>query len=127
MVDRLQSVFANSGWFAEFLAVTIPYILLGFLSSELKQSKKICLFGILIVCEIAIILTYSRTGWIIYPFVLIVCWFFFYIATRADSGRFTWKQVGESSLQVIVSVPLTICVSYFLIFHVFDVFNSSDF
>ncbi|MBU1417930.1 MAG: O-antigen ligase family protein [Proteobacteria bacterium] len=122
---RLQSVFANPGWFAEYLAVIIPYILLGFLSSELQKTNKICLFGILIVCEIAIILTYSRTGWIIYPFVLIVCWFFFYVATRTDSGRCTWKQVGKVSLQVVISVPLTICVSYFLIFHVFDLLNSS--
>lgn len=122
---RLQSVFGNPGWFAEFLAVTIPYILLGFLSAELKRAKKIGLFGILIVCEIAIILTYSRTGWIIYPLVLIVCWFFFYLVIRADTGRFTWGRIAKVSLQVLISVPLTVCVSYFLIFHVFDLLNLS--
>jgi O-antigen ligase len=118
-------VFGNPGWFAEFLVVTIPYILLGFLSTKLNQIKKIFLFVILIVCQIAIILTYSRTGWIIYPFILMVCWFFFYVASWAGTGRFTWGQISKVTLKVIVFVPLTIYVSYFLIFHVFVDNNSS--
>lgn len=124
--SRLQSVFANPGWFAEFLAVTIPYVLLGFASPRLKTPQKICLFGLLIICEIAIILTYSRTGWYIYPLVLLVCWFFFYISKQADRGRFTWAQIAKVCLKLILSVPLTVFLSYFLIFTVFDRMDSAD-
>lgn len=123
---RLQSVFANPGWFAEFLSVSIPYILLGFISPKLKVAQKICLFGVLVVCEIAIILTYSRTGWFVYPLVLFVCWFFFYIATQVGSGRFAWKQIGGVFLKVIISVPLTLLLSYVLVFQIFNLMNPAE-
>jgi len=123
---RLQSVFANSGWFAEYLAVTIPYVLLGFISPKLKSAHKICLFGLLIVSEIALILTYSRTGWLLYPLVLLVCWIFFYIATQAHQGKISWTQIYRVILKVMVSIPITIIVSYILIFIVFDSVKSVD-
>lgn len=122
---RLRSVFANPGWFAEFLAVTIPYVLLGFISQKLKVVQKFCLFAILVVCEIAIILTYSRTGWLIYPLVLLVCWFFFYIATQVGNGIFSWSQIARLLLKVLISVPLTLLISYVLVFYVFNAADSS--
>ncbi len=112
---RLQSVFGNPGWFAEFLAISIPFILLGFLHPNIRKVTKLMLFGILIICEMAIILTYSRTGWLIYPLVLVSCWFVFYLSKRIDAGTLSWSAVGKTSVKVIVSVPLTIIVSYFLV------------
>lgn len=123
---RLQSVFANPGWFAEFVSVTIPYVLLGFIATTIRPVKKILLFGVLLVCEVAIILTYSRTGWVIYPLVLLVCWFCFYLTIRIDKGRFTWQQVAKIFLKVAISVPLTLLISYFAVFHVFNDLDSPD-
>ena len=112
---RLQSVFGNPGWFAEFLAISIPFILLGFLNPNIRRMTKLMLFGVLIICEMAIILTYSRTGWLIYPLVLVSCWFVFYLSKKIEAGTLNWRAVGKTSIKVIVSVPLTIIVSYFLV------------
>lgn len=112
---RLQSVFGNPGWFAEFLSISIPFILIGFLNQKSHSMSKLLLFGVLIVCEVAILLTYSRTGWLIYPFVLVSCWLVFYLSKRIETGTLTWGAVGKIALKVVVSVPLTIIVSYFLV------------
>jgi O-antigen ligase len=112
---RLQSVFGNPGWFAEFLAISIPFILIGFLNPKIYRITKLMLFGVLIICEMAIILTYSRTGWLIYPLVLVSCWFVFYLSRKIEAGTLSWSAVGKTSIKVIVSVPLTIIVSYFLV------------
>lgn len=112
---RLQSVFGNPGWFAEYLSISIPFILIGFLNQKVNNITKLLLFGVLIVCEVAILLTYSRTGWLIYPLVLVSCWFVFYLSKRVEAGTLTWGAVGKTTLKVIVSVPLTILISYFLV------------
>ncbi len=112
---RLQSVFGNPGWFAEFLSISIPFILIGFLNQKVHNVIKLLLFGILIVCEVAILLTYSRTGWLIYPLVLVSCWFVFYLSKRVEAGTLTWGAVWKTGFKVLVSVPLTIIVSYFLV------------
>ena len=112
---RLQSVFGNPGWFSEFLAISIPFILIGFLTPKINRITKLMLFGVLIICEMAIILTYSRTGWLIYPLVLVSCWFVFYLSRKIEAGALSWRAVGKTSIKVIVSVPLTVLISYFLV------------
>ena len=112
---RLQSVFGNPGWFAEFLSISIPFILIGFLNQKVNKLIKLLLFGVLIVCEVAILLTFSRTGWLIYPLVLVCCWFVFYRSKRVETGILTWGAVWRTGLKVLLSVPLTIVISYFLV------------
>ena len=112
---RLQSVFGNAGWFAEYLSVTIPFILIGFLSPRMHTVSKLMLFGVLIICEVAILLTSSRTGWLIYPLVLCSCWLIFYISKRVEDGELNWRPIVKTVLKVAVSVPLTILISYFLV------------
>ncbi len=112
---RLQSVLGNPGWFAEFLSISIPFILIGFLDQRIHNITKLMLFGVLIICEMAILLTYSRTGWLIYPLVLVSCWLVFYLSKRIAAGILTWSAVGKTILKVTVSVPLTILVGYFLV------------
>jgi len=123
---RLQSVFANPGWFAEFLAITIPYILLFFATKKIQRIYKLFLFGMLIICEIAIFLTYSRTGWLLYPLILCVCWFLFYIAHQTHTGKYTWSYIGKLVAKISLSVPLTIIVSYFVLFSLLPNLQPAD-
>ncbi len=112
---RLQSFFGNPGWFAEFLSVSIPFILIGFLSPRSGTVTRLLLFAVLVICEMAILLTASRTGWLIYPLVLASCWLIFYLSKKIEAGRLRWRDVGRVAGKVLVSVPLTILISYFLV------------
>ena len=121
-VNRLQSFFLNPGWYAEFISVAIPFILLGFV----RKTNNIVWIGflllVLILFEISILLTGSRTGWVVYPLILCICWLFFYISRKTKDSEFktNWKEIFSVVAKVAVSVPITIIISFVLIFQVFE-------
>ena len=112
----LHSTFGNRGWFAEFVLTVIPFVLIGFMSKIKGVWWKILLFGSLVICEIALILAGARAGWVSYPLILFICWLFFYFSKegRLDSFHFRWRDL----VKVAVSVPITIVLSFVLIFYV---------
>ncbi len=112
----LHSTFGNRGWFAEFILSVIPFVLIGFMSKIKGFWWKISLFGMLMVCEIALILAGARAGWVSYPLILFICWLFFYFSKegRLESFHFRWRDL----VKVAVSVPVTIVLSFLLIFYV---------
>jgi O-antigen ligase len=112
----LHSTFGNRGWFAEFILSVIPFVLIGFMSKIKGIWWKISLFGTLMVCEIALILAGARAGWVSYPLILFICWLFFYFSKegRLESLHFRWRDL----VKVAVSVPVTIVLSFLLIFYV---------
>jgi O-antigen ligase len=114
--NELQSTFFNRGWFAEFVVISVPFVLIGFLYSHNKSwIWKVGLFFSLIICEIALILSGSRTGWVAYPLVLFMCWLFFYFIN--DNGTISLDKIfSKHLLKVIISVPITIVISFVLIF-----------
>ena len=114
--NELQSTFFNRGWFAEFIVVSVPFVLIGFLYSRNKAwIWKVGLFFSLIICEIALILSGSRTGWVVYPLVLLMCWLFFYFIN--DNGTISFNKIfSKELLKVVLSVPITIVISFVLIF-----------
>jgi O-antigen ligase len=124
--DRLQSFFVNPNWFSEFIAISIPFILLGFVRTGRSLAWIGFLLSVLITCEIAIILSGSRTGWVVYPIVLITCWFFFYFSRKEEKhgSKYNLKSILMLSLKVAISVPLTIAISFFIIFQVIENFNN---
>jgi len=113
----LHSTFLNRGWFAEFVLTVVPFVLIGFMSKIKGVWWKILLLGSLIVCEIALILAGARAGWVSYPLILFICWSFFYFSKegRLESFHFRWQDI----MKVAVSVPITILISFLLIFQVF--------
>ena len=113
----LSSTFLNRSWLAEFILMMAPFVLIGFMSKIKGVWWKILLLGSLVVCEIALILAGARGGWVSYPLILFICWLFFYFSEegRLDSFHFRWKSV----IKVAVSVPITIIISFLLIFQVF--------
>ena len=113
----LHSTFWNRGVFGEFTLSVVPFVLIGFMRKTKRVWFQVLLFCSLVVCEIALLLAGARAGWVSYPLILLICWVFFYFSKegRFDSFRFTWKDF----VKLAVSVPLTIVVSFFLIFYVF--------
>jgi len=112
----LHSTFGNRGWFAEFILTVVPFVLIGFMSKIKGAWWKILLFSSLVICEIALILAGARAGWVSYPLILAICWLFFYFSKegRIDSFHFRWRDL----VKVAVSVPITIVISFVLIFYV---------
>ena len=112
----LHSTFGNRGWFAEFILTAVPFVLIGFMSKSKGVWWKILLFCSLVICEITLILAGGRSGWVSYPFILFICWLFFYFSKegRLDSFHFRWRDL----IKVAVSVPITIVLSFVLIFYV---------
>ena len=113
----LHSMFLNRGWFAEFVLTLVPFVLLGFMSRIKGIWWKIVLFSSLIMCELALILAGARAGWVSYPLILFICWLFSYFSKegRFESFHFKWKDL----VKVAVSVPITIIISFLIIFQVF--------
>jgi len=112
----LHSTFGNRGWFAEFIMTIVPFVLIGFMSTIKSIWWKIVLFSSLVICELALILAGARAGWVSYPLILFICWLFFYFSKegRFESFHFGWKDL----VKVAVSVPVTIAISFLLIFQV---------
>lgn len=111
----LHSLFVNRAWFGEFVLVTIPFVLIGFMSRYRKLWFTILLFFCLILCEIALILAGGRAGWVAYPLILFFCWIFVYFFKdqKFDLSQLKWKNI----IKVAVSVPLTIVISLLLVFY----------
>jgi len=112
----LQSTFLNRGWFAEFILSVVPFVLIGFMSKIRGLWWKIVLLCSLVICEIALILSGGRAGWVSYPVVLFICWLFFWFSKegRLESFHFRWRDL----VKIAVSVPITIVISLVLIFFV---------
>lgn len=112
----LHSTFQNRGDFAQMVITVIPFVMIGFMSKIKGTWWTIVLFGLLVICEIALILAGARAGWVSYPLILFICWLFFYFSKegRLESFHFRWKDL----VKVAVSVPITIVVSLLLIFQV---------
>ena len=120
---RLQSIFGHPGWFAEFVTVTIPFILMGFVQKDRGFLWKMFLFGILVLCEIALILAKSRAGWISYPMTLTFCWISVYLLREGD-GLKKWHIKKKDIIKIAVSVPVTIILSLLIVFKLFGVSSS---
>jgi hypothetical protein len=112
----LHSTFLNRGWFAEFVLTVIPFSMIGFMSRIKGLWWRIFLLSTLVICEISLILAGARAGWLSYPVILFFCWLFVYFSKegRLVNLRFSWWRFAK----VAVSVPITIAVSFFLIFQV---------
>ncbi len=111
----LHSTFQNRNCFAEFVLTATPFAMIGFMSKINKLWWKVFLFGCLVICEIALILSGGRAGWVTYPLILFFCWSFSYFLKegRFEIVHFRWLDFAKVS----VSVPVTIVISLLLIFY----------
>jgi O-antigen ligase len=59
---RFTSLFANPGWFAEYLAVAVPYLLVPL--GRQSRWRRVYAAVSLALCAAALVLTLARAGWI---------------------------------------------------------------
>lgn len=112
----LHGFFLNRGWFAQYVMVATPFILIGFMNKNKSFFWKLFLFSMLVVSEIALILSGARAGWVSYPLVLFFCWLFVHFLKNEENKLFhmKWKDI----VKIVVFMPITILISLFVIFQV---------
>ena len=99
-VDRLHSVFGNPGWFAEYILVCTPLILL-LISGMKGRLFRVFVFSSTFVCiGFSLLLTGSRTSWLIFPFVTFFCCVFFLLLYEDQEGTILWKELKLRCVQV---------------------------
>jgi len=91
MSDRLTSVFLNPGWFAEYVCVGFPFLLL-----MGRRKGRWALYALLAVGLVAMVLTMARAAWLIWGFlsVALVAASF----SRFDLYAFNWGRLTRGVL-----------------------------
>jgi hypothetical protein len=113
---RLQSLFAHSGWFAEYVTLAIPTCLLWLILPAPFWLRTILIVLTVLLGEFVLILTYQRGGWLSYPLTLVAIWAAIYVVRRLETDSVdVWDALRRSALKVIISVPLTLAVSISLL------------
>jgi O-antigen ligase len=116
--DRLHSVFGNPGWFAEYVVICTPFVLLLFGRVTGVSARLLLLSIALGFIGISLLLTGSRTSWIVFLVLGVFC----YLSTLlVFSGRkglgITWRDGRRACVRVGMGV-LGVClvgVSLFLV------------
>ncbi len=113
---RLQSFFGHSGWFAEYVTLVAPFVML-FLGLKAKFVKKSVLIILsLLLGELILILCYQRGGWLAYPLTLIVVWFSVYAFSKIEKGeKDFFNAIKSSAFKVLISLPITVILSIALV------------
>jgi O-antigen ligase len=109
---RLQSTFGHSGWYAEYLTLTVSFFLL-LLGLNIRYGVRVfLLIALLLVGEFVLLLTFQRGGWLAYPLSLFVIWGAIYVFQKLERGEANLGVALRSSVvKVLVSFPLTILCS----------------
>ncbi len=122
---RLQSFFGHSGWFAEYVTLVVPSILVLLLLKLSFKFRAFLIVFILLISEFALILSYQRGAWLSYPITLFVIWsaiYCFYIFEKNkfdNSNKITFLTVLKSSfVKILFSIPITVILSLSLIWAV---------
>lgn len=112
----LHGFFLNRGWFAQYVMISTPFILIGFMTKNKSFFWKFFLFSMLVVSEIALILSGARAGWVSYPLVLFFCWLFVHFLKNEENklSHIKWREI----VKIVVYMPITILISLFVIIQV---------
>ena len=115
--QHLTSVFGNPGWYAQYLVLGAPALLVILTIDCSKRLKLVSLICLMVITEFCIILIYQRGGWLSYPLTLIITWFCIYVLD-ADLENFSgcMKAAKNSLLKISISLPLTIIISISLVY-----------
>lgn len=114
---RIQSFFGHSGWFAEYITLSFPFVLC-LLLLPLRFSLRVAfILTFMVIGEIVLILSYQRGGWLSYPLTLFVIWAAIYIVYQIESNKQNVIDALKKSLgKILICLPLTVGLSLILIF-----------
>ncbi len=109
---RLQSWFGHSGWYAEYLTLAAPFVML-FLCIRSSYFLRVALIILmLLLAEFVLILTFQRGGWLSYPITLIAIWAAIYVFYKQEKGQGDALSALKSSIvKILISAPLTVLIS----------------
>jgi O-antigen ligase len=68
---RLQSFFSHTNCFSMYMVVTSPFVFYGFLKENLRLTLKMGLYAAIVVSVVALLFSFSRAGWVLYPLMLL--------------------------------------------------------
>lgn len=113
---RLQSLFAHSGWYAEYVTLSVPTCLLVLSFKAPFWVRTAILLFLLALGEFVLILTYQRGGWLSYPITLFAVWAAIYVIRCLEQQKMDVMSALRRSIgKVIISLPLTILMSLALV------------
>ncbi len=102
---RLQSLFGNPGWFAEYVVVTVPFVFV--IAAKGRAWLASVLYFLVFVCFFAVILTRSRTAWLLYPLIVALLWstcHYFASAYKQGLLRGTVRLIGATGMYTLLFV-----------------------
>ncbi len=117
--ERLVSFFGNPTWYAQYLTLSAPAVLsLMFFKWPRKMLLAIMLSW-MVVTEFCILLVNQRGGWLAYPLTLAVIWFCIYVLGldhRQEQMLHWWRAIKRAWFKIAISLPLTLMVSFSVIY-----------
>ncbi len=116
-IYRFSSFFTNSTWYSQYLILTIPTILV-LLSSNRKNIFVISVMLLLmIISEVALILSMQRGGWITYPIILFIIWLSIYYSIESKKGKNIKLLyfLEKNWIKVTLTIPITVILSVFIV------------
>lgn len=115
--QHLTSLFGNPGWYAQYLVLGAPSLLVILALKLPSRLKIILLISLMIVTEFCIILIYQRGGWLSYPITLAIIWYCVYVLKEEDSqSQFCFKLAKQSLLKIAITLPITVTISIGLVY-----------
>jgi O-antigen ligase len=107
--QRLQATFGHSGWFAEYVVMSLAYIAIVLAGSRRVRWGIAWIATLLLLAELGLILTYQRGGWISHVFPLLTIWLAVFYAADAERGGRRFREMLRRSLpKLALAVPLTV-------------------
>ncbi|MBL7662369.1 O-antigen ligase family protein [bacterium] len=109
---RMQSLFGHSGWFAEYVTLTIPCILLILLIPKTYWLRITLILVAALIGELTLVMTYQRGGWLSYPLTLFIIWGMIYLVRCHEQGEANALcALKKSFLKIMLSFPLTLVIT----------------
>jgi hypothetical protein len=108
--QRLQSTFGHSGWLAEYLVMSLSYLMVVLIGSRSWRWATAAIVALLLLIEFGLILTYQRGGWISHVFPLVAIWLaiFSFSQQNREPLRAT---ICRSMPKLLLAAPLTVLVA----------------
>lgn len=117
--ERLVSFFGNPTWYAQYLVLSAPAVLSLMFLRWPRKKLLVAMLAWMVITEFCILLVNQRGGWLAYPLTLVVIWFCIYVL-GLDHGQETlsswWHAVKKSWFKIAISLPLTLIVSFSVIY-----------
>ncbi len=119
---RFTSFFPNSSWSSQYLAVTLPLLPIVLLWRKINRSMLILMVFLIVLGEVALLLSMQRGAWLTYPPTLLMIWItIYYVFARSHDNTISLKSFLKTSwLKIFITIPLTVIISATVVYEIKD-------